>query len=255
MSMLEEITPVILTFNEAPNIVRCLDKLRWAQQVIVVDSGSTDQTLRLIEKFKNVRVHSRAFDSHSKQWTFAVQQTGIQSEWVLALDADYILSEELIKELQNLKSSAETSAYRANFRYCLLGRNLRASVYPPVTVLFRKENSFYEADGHTQRLRLKSGNISSLKAVIIHDDRKPFKRWLESQKKYMTLEALKLKQTPFSSLNAQDRVRKIPFVAPFIMIIYCLFIRGLVLDGKAGFYYTYQRFLAEWLLSYYRVTR
>ena len=97
--MRDLITPVILTFNEAPNIARTLGKLGWARDIVVVDSGSTDATLGIAGQFANVRVFHRDFESHAAQWTYALTRTGIATDWVLALDADYVLSDALVEEL------------------------------------------------------------------------------------------------------------------------------------------------------------
>src|SRR5580692_2242165 len=100
--MLDHITPVILTHNEAPNIARTLSHLRWAADVVVVDSGSTDGTLDILAQWPKVRVFSRAFDSHAGQWRYAVSQTGILTPWILRLDADYQVTDELVEEMRGL---------------------------------------------------------------------------------------------------------------------------------------------------------
>jgi glycosyltransferase involved in cell wall biosynthesis len=71
---LDLITPLILTYNEAPNIDRTLRPLSWAKEVIVIDSGSTDETLAICKKFQNVRIVIRPFDNHTAQWNFGLQQ-------------------------------------------------------------------------------------------------------------------------------------------------------------------------------------
>src|SRR6185295_4953185 len=100
--MLDQITPLVLTFNESPNIGRALERLTWAKEVVVVDSFSTDDTLALARGFPNVRVVQRAFDSFADQCNFGLEQ--IQTPWVLSLDADYILSQELVRELTQLST-------------------------------------------------------------------------------------------------------------------------------------------------------
>ena len=94
--MLQNITPLILTYNEAPNIGRTLEQLRWARDIVVVDSFSNDETLEIVSRFPQVRIYQREFDSHEKQWNFGLKETGISLEWVLALDADYVLTEEFL---------------------------------------------------------------------------------------------------------------------------------------------------------------
>ena len=115
--MLDQITPVILTFNESPNICRTLDRLRWAGDIVIVDSFSTDDTAYLVKKYPQVRFFQRKFDSHSNQWNFAIKETSIETDWVLAMDADYLLSEAIVRELEGLVPEQWIDAYEAGFRY------------------------------------------------------------------------------------------------------------------------------------------
>src|SRR5215212_874868 len=124
---LDSITPLILTYNEAPNISRTLEQLRWAADIVVVDSVSSDDTLRLISKFPQARVFERSFDSHEAQWSFALRETGITSEWVLALDADYVVTHELVEELRALRPNPDGAGYSADFVYCVDGHPIRGS--------------------------------------------------------------------------------------------------------------------------------
>jgi glycosyltransferase involved in cell wall biosynthesis len=244
----DSVTPVILTYNEASNIGRTMGKLHWAKDIVVVDSLSSDDTLSIIAGFPVARLFQRKFESHFSQWNFAVKETGITTEWVLALDADYILTDEFIDELKSLDLDSDTMGFRANFIYCVYGHRLRGSVYPPVTVLFRRAQAVYRQDGHTQRVVL-DGNIRTLNSSILHDDRKSLSQWLSSQDRYMKLEINQLIQADWKQIGWADRLRKLRVVFPFIMFFYCLFVKGAVFDGSAGLYYSFQRMLAETLLS------
>ena len=246
--MLDQITPLILTYNEAPNIARTLESVSWARDIVVVDSFSTDDTLEIAASFSQVRVLQRAFDSHRNQWEFGLKETGITTPWVLALDADYVLSDELIAELDNLLPDAEIIGYRANFVYCINGKKLHSGIYPPVTVLYRRECATYVQDGHTQRVVLE-GAVKGLSAPIFHDDRKSLKVWFNAQARYIELEAQKLRCANRAELNFPDRLRRWRFVMPPVMFVYCLIVRGGIFDGWAGFYYAFQRAMAELMLS------
>lgn len=246
--MLEQITPLILTYNEAANIGRSLEQLRWANDIVVVDSFSDDETLEIISHFSQARVFQRKFDTHERQWNFGLKETKIQSEWVMALDADFILSPELIAEIKHLQSSSDAKGYRAPFIFSVNGRRLRSAICPPVTFLYQREHAEYVLDGHTQKLRLK-GRVDSLRAPVVHDDRKSLARWLSSQKHYQQLEARKILSTPLSQLDFADRVRRMRFVAPVAIFLYCLVFRGGLFDGRAGWFYALQRLMAESMLA------
>ena len=248
--MLTKVTPLILTYNEAPNIGRTLEQLRWARDIVVVDSFSDDETLEIVRTFPQARIFQREFDCHEKQWNFGLSKTGISSEWVLGLDADYVLTEELSAELRMLRPDHDVNGYRARFIYCVNGKRISSGVYPPVTVLYRKGNASYTQDGHTHRL-VSEGGVENLSAPILHDDRKSLSHWLGAQSRYTRLEANKLLSSGVQDLGWTDRIRRWRIIAPPAMLVYCLIFRGGVLDGWAGFYYAFQRALAELMLSLY----
>jgi len=250
--MLDRITPLILTFNEAPNIGRTLEALAWARDIVVVDSFSDDETLEIASSFPQVRVFQRVFDSHRNQWEFGLRETGIKTEWVLALDADYVMTNDTVEELKQLAPAAEISGYRATFTYCIHGKKLHSGIYPPVTVLYRREAASYVQDGHTQRVVV-GNRVEELCSRLLHDDRKPLRRWLISQTRYAELEAQKLITKDPKTLTLKDRLRLWSIVLPATTLLYCLFIRGGVFDGWPGFYYAFQRALAELMLSLYLI--
>ena len=252
--MLNQITPLLLTYNEAANIGRTLDRLSWARDIVVVDSLSTDETRAILSRYANVRVYERAFTTHAEQWNFGLEHTGITTEWVLALDADFVLSADAVGELTALSPPKAVGGYRASFTYCIDGKPLRSAVYPPVTVLYRRAAARYQQDGHTQRVRI-DGLVIPLTARILHDDRKPLSHWIASQVRYMRLEADKLASAPSSSLANVDRVRKLIVLAPPLMFLRCLFVGGGILDGWPGLFYALQRTTAELILSLSLVER
>lgn len=248
MSFLAKVGVLILTFNEAPNIGRTLDALTAFPEVVVLDSGSTDDTLTIAARYPNVRVCHRPFDNHSAQWNHGLAECGLGREWVLALDADYVLPPELVQEMAALAPPADVAGYRTAFTYWILGRPLSRSLYPPVTTLYRRAGAHYEQDGHTQRVRL-DGRVVDLNARIAHDDRKPLAHWLAAQDRYAQLECDLLLRQPWAALRWRDRLRRLKFIAPWLVPLYCLTVRRGLLDGRAGWYYALQRGVAEAVLS------
>lgn len=248
--MIELITPLILTYNEAQNIERALKPLLWAQDIVVVDSHSNDETLSLLAKYPQVRVFQRKFDCLENQWNFALEQTGLSTEWVLALDADYITTPKLVDEIKRLRPDEDVNGFRAHFRYCIYGEPLRGSAYPPVVVLYRREHARYRQDGHAHRVVL-DGRIESLREPMLHDDRKSLTRWISSQNTYMQQEVEKILKSDGQSLSLPDRIRSTKFLAPFLVFLHCMVAKRGLLDGKKGLYYALQRMLAETLLAIY----
>jgi len=244
--MLTGVTPLVLTYNEAPNIRRTLQRLTWAKEILVVDSFSTDETLDIVKSFSQARMVQRKFDSHAAQWSFGVQH--VSTPWVLSLDADYLLPEGFADELTALQPAENVSAWFARFRYCIFGRPLRGTLYPPRAILFRKDRCQYVQDGHTQRLQV-SGQTSWLRSVVDHDDRKSLPQWLLSQDRYAKLEADKLLWAAPGSLSIQDRLRRKVVFAPLLVFLYTLIGKGLILDGWPGWHYVFERTLAEIVLS------
>ena len=96
-----DLSAVILTKDEEANVGRCLEKLRWVPKVLVLDSGSRDGTERIAKSFPNVEWATRPFDSFAGQCNYALGR--LKSEWVLSMDADYILSDEVIREISDLR--------------------------------------------------------------------------------------------------------------------------------------------------------
>lgn len=262
-SQVIELTALILTYNEEENIGRTLASLRWLPQVLIIDSYSDDATLEIAEKYPNVSISQHTFGTFASQCQHGLSL--IKTEWVLSLDADYVLTSELVEEIKNVPGPRDIAGYRARFRYCIYGAPLRRTLLPPRTVLYRRANASYYAEGHGHRVRI-DGKTGELNGYILHDDRKPLQRWYESQIRYAELEARyllgadsELSVTSYRlsgeekgrarELSVQDKVRKMIFVAPVIMPVYLLIGYGLILDGWRGWYYAFQRTVAELLLS------
>lgn len=250
---MKNITGLVLTRDEAPNIARTLAKLAWLPEIVVIDSHSTDGTQQIAAGFPNVRVVERRFTTHAEQWNFGLEDAGITTDWVLALDADFVLSDAVVREIQSLDPDDSVAGYSASFKYCIDGQPLRGAAYPPVSVLFRRARGRYQQDGHTQRIHL-TGEVRRLDAPVMHDDRKSLTRWLAAQSHYMALEAEKLSD-PAARIGLADHARRWIVLAPPAMFWYCYVVRGGILDGKAGLFYALQRAVSEAILSLFLVRR
>jgi hypothetical protein len=238
------ITPVILTHNEEPNIGSTLASLAWAPRIVVVDSGSSDRTAEIARSFGNVAWFVREFDSHASQWFYAVHQTAIDTPHVLALDADMRPAHGFAQELAGFLER-DGLAGLVPFEYRAHGRALLGSVYPPQARVFAKDAIRIEQCGHTQAFTADTP-LYRFRAKLIHEDRKPFSRWVANQLKYAALEAERIRTAPASSLR--DRLRRSGF-SPAILGAYAYLRAGGPLAGHAARAYAQERMVFESLLA------
>ena len=248
--MLDLTTPVILTFNEGPNLERTLRRLYWATDIVIVDSGSTDETLAIARANTRVRLFQRPFESHSQQWKFATEETGIRTPWILRLDADYEMPMELVGEIAQLDPEAKVDAYSIAFDYAVYSKKLASTLYPPNTILLRRGAFAIRNAGHTERWDV-AGPVAVLRTRMVHDDWKPMSAWVSSQARYMERELAAIDTGEGGGLKRRLRnwLRRHPPLMPIAVFIYCLFGRGLVFDGRAGMLYALQRTIAESIFS------
>ena len=244
--ILKDITPSILTHNEEANIERVISRLKWASRIIVVDSFSTDSTLDILRKHQNVEIYKKKFNSFHEQCEFGIEK--VKTEWAFPIEADYIISDEFIKEISSMPAIPDENGFWVRRIFCIDGVPLRCSILPSQIVLFRKDKAVYYQDGHGHRPKI-DGMTGMLKNPIYHDDRKPFKRWLANQEIYSSQEAKKITQTAFKDLRISDKLRRTIIFMPFIMPIYILLLRGGIFEGKRAFYYAYLRTYYEIMLS------
>jgi len=249
------ISVVILTLNEAANMPRCLASVAWCDDVLVVDSGSTDGTFE-IAIAAGARVLTRAFDSFAVQRNFAMEEGGFKHGWVLHLDADEVVPPALADELQALVNSAEAGhpVWRVASRMIFMGQWLRhAGMYPAYQVRFGRANELRFVDfGHGQREVQQAHEVGTLVEPIDHYNfSKGVNDWLARHLRYAAAEAVELSKSRhqrlrlielFSGDRTQRRraLKRLSYRAPFRGLAAFLYVyvgRAGFLDGRAGFNY------------------
>jgi len=225
-----KLSVVIITFNEERNIGRCLESVKdIADEIVVVDSFSTDKTREICESY-GVKFIEHTFEGHIKQKNFAISQANYTHQ--LSLDADEALSEKLKAEILKIKDNWDADGYRMNrlSNYC--GKWIRHSGWYPDTKL-RLYNSgkgqWAGMDPH-DKFELEQGcSIRKLKGDILHHT-------------YYSIDEHILQANKFSSIAAKELVSKgkpIYFIKIFLNPI-AKFIRNYILhlgflDGFYGF--------------------
>jgi glycosyltransferase involved in cell wall biosynthesis len=164
--MKEKISVFIITFNEEKIIKKCLEKLHWANEIVVLDSGSTDDTVSICNLY-GAKVFFNKFDGFGKQKQLALSHT--KNDWVLSLDADEILSDKLIKEIQDNKYSDTISAYNILITQVFLNKKFRfgAENKRPKLRLFNKKYGNFTPDEVHETITIK-GKIKSFRNEVLH---------------------------------------------------------------------------------------
>ena len=238
------VTPFILTYNEEPNLGRTLESLRWANRVVVVDSGSTDASRAIAARFPGVAWFERRFDDFEGQSRFAIEETGIDTEYVLALDADMAVTAPFVAELQERFLPGDFAGGLLPFEYWVLGRPLLGSILRPQLRLFRRSAVRVQQVGHGHKFTVE-GPIHHFKAPILHDDRKSLDRWTSSQLGYSKKEQDRMAREPASW---KDRLRR-SGVMPLLAGGFTYLRAGGPLGGRAALHYTYERVVFESLMA------
>lgn len=254
------ISILILTFNEEQNLARCLDAVRWSDDVLVLDSGSTDRTVE-IAKGKGARVLQNPFVNFAEQRNFGLTHGSLKHEWVLHLDADEVVTPELQREMAEVIQAGKKDAYRVASKMMLQGRWLKhSSLYPWHQVrLGKRDRLAFVQVGHGQRESLSPDSVGTLQEPLLHYFfSKGLQDWMKRHNRYSTSEAAHFFETAGNqaidwagilSLSDASRRRRackhlfsfLPF-RPALRFFYMFVLRLGFLDGHAGF--TYCRLLS-----------
>jgi glycosyltransferase involved in cell wall biosynthesis len=257
------ISILILTLNEEVNIGACLDSVSWCDDVVVLDSGSSDRTLTLAGE-RGARLASRPFDDYASQRNFGLTAVDYRHDWVLMLDADERVPADLALEMQQAVAVAahDVALFQLRRRDWLLGRWIRhSSGYPTwfgrlgrrgrVSVQ-RPINEEYHA----------AGRVLSLAGHLDHYPfNKGFAEWIAKHNRYSTVEARHFEQRvqpPTGSVFARDpvvrrkavkdRVYRLP-ARPVLIFLALYLFRGGFLEGRAGLTFCLLRACYEFMID------
>lgn len=260
------VSVMILTYNEEMNLPLCLASLKWCNDIVVIDSFSTDQTEKIVRE-AGARFYQHRFDGFASQRNFGLQEIFYKYPWVLMIDADEVVPSALDEEITAKISQcdAETCLFKMRRKDYLLGKWIkRSSGYP--TWFERLARVGYVSGvqrGHGEEYQT-DGAVGFLQNCLYHYPfNKGFYAWLEKHNRYSTAEAqLATKQGPFpwriADLVTSDAVQKrkvLKAVAyslparPLLMFSALYFFRGGILEGRAGFTFCVLRAFYEFMID------
>lgn len=240
------ISALVLTYNEEQNIDALIENLKFTDELIIIDSFSTDTTIEKIKKHNNVKLITREFTNFSEQRNFALEQA--KHEWVLFIDADERippnLKQEIIEATNN--TSSKVVAYDIYRKFYYKRKLVRFSGWQTDKVfrLYKKKQVAYKKDLFVHELLDINGQTSTLNHKLLHYS-------------FETYDEYKNKMTQYARLRAKELfIKKLKptvyhyYLKPFYRFINHFFIRLGFLDGKKGAivsylsaYYVHQRYI------------
>lgn len=263
------VSVLIPVLNEAKNLPSCIASVQWSEDVVVVDSGSTDETADLALRHGARVVSFQYVPGGVKKKNWALRNVDFKHDWVLILDADEQITPSLAWEIaQVVQTAAEPVAYYINRRFFFLGRWIRRCGYYPSwnLRLLKRGYGFYEfipdssdsGDNEVHEHMLVSGKAGYLRHPMDHYAYPDIKTFVEKHNRYSTWEAsvarayldptnesgrgemaFHLRLRRFLKLTA----RRLPF-PDHLRFVYHYFLRLGFLDGRAG--YILCKLLAEY---------
>lgn len=245
------ISVIVLTYNEEVNIEECLKSVYgWAEEIIIVDSFSTDKTLEIVKSYTD-KIYQHHFENFAQQRNWAQDVLPIKNEWVFHLDADERVSIDLTLELKKTFSSyINTDGFMMPRRTVFRNRWIRYGGHYPVyhLRLFKKAKGRSEERLYDQNY-IVNGKIVKLKGDIINIINPDIDAWKSRHKKWAILEAqeilfntdrilnLKCQGNPIEMRNwlRYKIYYKLPlFIRSFFYFFYRYIVRFGFLDGKQG---------------------
>jgi len=226
-----KVSAVIITYNESRNIRRTLSMLHWCDEIIIVDSYSTDDTLDICSEF-GCRIFFKTFEGYGAQKKFAVSRA--RNDWILCIDADEVLSEDLCREIQEtMKKNPSCTGYQFPMNLVFLGREFRYGKESQryfLRLFNRQAGNYNQALVH-EKLEL-TGRTGRLHKKMLHYSYANLRQWNEKCEYY-------------TSLSAREAVKKgkkksiiaILTALPYYFFRYYVLERNF-LNGLEGFYWS-----------------
>ncbi|WP_372753280.1 glycosyltransferase family 2 protein [Mariniflexile sp.] len=242
------ISALAITYNEEKHIERFIKSLSFADEIVIIDSNSSDKTVE-IAKAHNAKVIIRDFDNFSAQKQFALEQA--KHDWVVFFDLDEDISEALATEIQEkIKVKHDVTAYKVKRNFYFMGKHMKYSGFQNDVVfrVFKKSHATFSSNPVHETLSV-NGNTEVLKNTSNHYS-------------YCTFDSFNQKLTSYSKLQAQmlyDKKVRPNFyhfvIRPFWRFFHQFFIKFGILDGKEGFILAYlnafgvlKRYLFLWTM-------
>lgn len=219
---------IIITLNEERNIGRCLESVKWADEIIVVDSGSTDKTIEISESY-GAKVYKRGWSGDAAQRNFGIDKA--TGEWCLVLDADEEVTTELSESIKKTLENPTSTGYKIHRRSYFLGKILNHGDWGRdwIVRLFLRKKHLYTLDIVHSKLDLSKSNAGTLDGKLIHYTQESIYSSVKKLNDYSTLSAKMMKEKGKGSYVLKAVLRgNLAFLRSYVM-------RAGFLDGIEGY--------------------
>ncbi|TDG37720.1 glycosyltransferase family 2 protein [Pedobacter changchengzhani] len=244
------ISVIILTFNEELHIQRCIEKVKTlTDQIFVVDSFSSDRTIQIASSLGAMVVQNKWPGNQAVQFNWALDHLDINTEWILRLDADEYLTDQMITEINErlLKIESPVNGIFLNRKLIFMGRLIKYGVDKvKILRIFRKNTARYSQTWMDEHLVLSGGETITLDSYFVDDNLNTITNWTEKHNDYAIREAINMLDDRLKLLNESNTLTlqqnkksfyaKMPmFLRGFAYFVYRYIIKLGFLDGKEGF--------------------
>lgn len=190
---MEKISATVICHNEEVNIRACLESLRWADEIVVVDAGSTDETVAIVREYTE-KVFTNPWPGHKEQKNFAVERAA--GPWVFSLDADERVPPALAERILAEVANPGRDGYRFPRENYFLGHRMRHGGWYPDRVLrlFRKEKGRFTGINPHDYVEIDGGNVGVIPLPITHITYRTFSQYVRKQLSYSEIGAAEMEK-------------------------------------------------------------
>lgn len=239
-----DLTTIILTYNEEKNIANAINSVKEiSKRIVVVDSYSNDKTVE-IAKSLGAEIYQNKWINYATQYKYAIDNSNIQTKWILRLDADERLTVDSANELNQLCNENENTNINGiviRLEVQFLGKSLKHGGIYPLKVLrvYKRDKGYIENRSMDEHIVLKEGRVIEMKNDSLHHDYKDLSTWIDKHNKYSSREV----EDYFSSLKEKSNMRALNKTAKLKRFIKFNIYYKLPMGTRAHMYYIYRYYL------------
>lgn len=253
------IAVLVLTKNEERDIATCLQSVQWADERLVIDSGSNDDTVTLAKQSgARVCIHPLNPFNASAQRNWAIEHASVKSDWILFIDADEVVTDALAKTIRDTITNAPITilGYRLAPKFMFMGQWLKRTQHYPAwhDRLFRRGTLRFRGSWPRDEFDLDDESaVGYIEEPYLHYGfNRGFTYWIEKHNIYsdnVSVETLSNRHAPSGKRSAEYWMNNHLILGPIARFLYHWLARGGILDGRAGLIYSLMMFMYQLMVS------